>query len=618
MLLERIAEMARTALAAAHGVSPAHVALDLPEDRSRGDLTINAFLLAKEVRIAPPKLAATLAAALNAQHPVDTATAISGYVNLKLQPQALLEALFTEVLTDPVAFGRGQTLAGRRLLVEFSAPNTNKPLHLGHMRNNFLGSSTAAVLDYAGAHVLRANLFNDRGIHICKSMLGWKRFMDGATPESTGQKSDHLVGDCYVRFEREFALEVAAYCDTNPEEFAAWKTQRKATAAVEEEATLQREWRGTFREEGFARIPLGAECTEMLRAWERNDSAVRTLWEMMNGWAYAGFERSYADLGISFDVVYRESDTWTLGRDLILAGLEQGVFERRADGAVDIDLSAEKLGRKVVLRSDGTSVYMTQDIGTTVLKASQNNVDGQLWVVGDEQKHHFAVLFAILRRMGYAWASDLHHLAYGMVYLPEGRMKSREGKVVDADDLLAETTALAAAEVRARDSEQRLDDAEVQRRAAAVALASLRFMLLKVNPLASMVFDPKESVKFDGDTGARVLYAYARLRSMLDAGGSSATGDAALLNDPAEVNLALTLFAFPAAAARAAREYSPAVVANWLLELVRDLNRFYDRCDVLRSSDAALRAARLRLCAAAASGLERGTTLLGMPLLQRM
>ncbi|MSR74455.1 MAG: arginine--tRNA ligase [Planctomycetes bacterium] len=620
MLLAHLADLARSAITLAYGVSPTQVAIEFPEDRARGDLTVNAFLLAKELRIAPPKLAATLAAALNGCSPVDTAVAVSGYVNLKLQPEALLTALLQEVLDDPTAFGQGTALAGRRLMVEYSAPNTNKPLHLGHMRNNFLGHSTAAVLANAGATVLRANLFNDRGIHICKSMLAWKRFMNGVTPTDTGQKSDHLVGDCYVRFDKEFAREVETHCAAHPEEFEVWKTQRLAQkdAPKADDAALAREWRASFREAGFAQIPLGAECTEMLRAWERGDTEVHALWNLMNGWAFAGFAKTYTDLGVSFDVVYRESETWTLGRDLILEGLERGVFQRRADGAVEIDLSAEKLGRKVVLRSDGTSVYITQDIGTTVLKAAQNQLDGQLWVVGDEQKYHFAVLFAILRHMGYAWASDLHHLAYGLVNLPEGRMKSREGTVVDADDLLAETTALAVLEIRARDEEHRLEDAEVQRRAAVVALSALRFMLLKVNPLASMTFDPKESVKFDGDTGARVLYAYARLRSMLDAAGTLSRGNPALLNDPAEINLALTLLALPAAAARAAREYNPGVVANWLLELVRDLNRFYDRCDVLRATDQELRAARLQLCAAAVAGLERGTALLGMPLLQRM
>jgi arginyl-tRNA synthetase len=619
-LCSDLAACARATLVAQCAADVTDIPLAIPEDRSKGDVVINAFQLAKVVRQAPPKLAEILATGLATHPAVESVEAVKGYVNLKLKPSAVLTAATEAVLADPLHFGDSQELAGQRLMVEYSAPNTNKPLHLGHMRNNFLGHSLAAILTASGANVIRANLFNDRGIHICKSMLAWKRFMNGATPESLGVKGDHLVGDCYVRFEREFAKEVETFCAANAAEFEGWRAKRiKSSQDNKSEEAELKEWKSSFREEGFTRIPLGLECAEMLRAWEKGDAEVLALWSMMNGWAFAGFAQTYAEQGVAFDLVYRESETWTLGRDVVLAGLESGVFSRRADGAVEIDLSAEKLGSKVVLRSDGTSVYITQDIGTTILKAKQHQLQGQIWVVGDEQERHFEVLFAILKRLGHPWAANLHHLAYGLVNLPEGRMKSREGTVVDADDLLAETARLAAEEVKARDVENRIPADEVTRRATAVALAALRFMLLKVTPKASMTFDPRESVKFDGDTGARVLYAAARLNSLQDGQPvARASAAQALPGDQAEVQLALTILTFPVVRARAAREYNPGLIAKWLLDLVRDLNRFYDRCPVLKAEQAEWREGRLALCAAAQGALARGAGLLGLPLLARM
>jgi arginyl-tRNA synthetase len=363
----------------------------------------------------------------------------------------------------------------------------------------------------------------------------------------------------------------------------------------------------------------------MLRRWEGDDPEVRQLWETMSGWVIEGFEQTYRALGISFDVVYRESETWQWGRDKVLEGVKRGVFTRRTDGAVEIDLTAEKLDRKVVLRSDGTSIYITQDIGTTIRKAEEHKLDGQVWVVGNEQIYHFQVLFKIMERLGYPWSERLRHLAYGMVNLPEGRMKTREGTVVDADDLLAEVTELAAEEVRARDPAGEILPEEVAHRASVIGLAALRFMLLKVAPKNDMTFDPAESVKFDGDTGARVLYAFARLRSLINDSVSEVPADHAsqhpdltVLTHEAERNLALDLLAFTGAAGRAAREDNPSVIAAFLLELVRDLNRFYDRCPVLKDPDPTVRGARLSLCRATAEVLRRGADLLGMPLLERM
>ena len=423
--------------------------------------------------------------------------------------------------------------AGRRTLVEFSAPNTNKPQHLGHLRNNFLGDAVARILENAGSKVTRVNLVNDRGIHICKSMLAYERWGGGVTPESSGKKGDHLVGDFYVRFEQEFQKELDAYVAAHLEEFEFYfaenSVDRKGNVRPDDE--LRREWRATFKEEGFGKIPLGAAAQEMLRKWEKGDEATVSLWRKMNGWVFDGFETTYRRLGIAFDKVYLESETWQLGKDLILEALGRGVFQKRPDGAVEIDLEKWGLGRKVVLRPDGTSVYITQDVGTTVLKARDWNADALVWVVGDEQRHHFKVLFKILELMGYAWASSCHHLAYGLVNLPEGRMKSREGTVVDADDLMDEVVGLAREEIQSRAPATPAQD--LDQRAEKIALAALKFMLLKVNPQNTMVYNPKESVSFDGETGPYLLYTAARINKMLQDGGMQTPDPAGVRRDEA-------------------------------------------------------------------------------------
>jgi arginyl-tRNA synthetase len=615
-LIAEIRLRAQAALARAFTIADADVSVEIPADRAYGDLTLNAFAVARQARQAPPRVASALAEALSSDPAVAEARAVKGYVNLLLQPRFLFACALDEASAP--GYGTVGDLAGQRILVEYSAPNTNKPLHLGHMRNNFLGHSVSAILAAAGARVIRVNLLNDRGIHICKSMLAYRKFGEGATPESTGRKGDHFVGDYYVLFEQRFQDQVRDFVRDHPEDFAAWKAREGPAAG--DEAADRAAYLASLREEGFARIPLGAECTEMLRQWEEGDPGVHALWRLMNGWAEAGFAQTYREQGVEFDHVYRESETWKLGRQLILDGLARGVFARRPDGAVEIDLRAEGLDRKVVLRADGTAVYITQDIGCTVRKAEDHSPDRQIWVVGDEQRFHLQVLFTILAKMGYTWASRLQHLAYGMVSLPEGKMKSREGRVVDADDLFQEVSGLASAEIRARDPEGRIDAREVDRRARVVGLSALRFMLLKVAPANPMLFNPAESVRFEGDTGARVLYAYARLRSILaDAPmGAAEAADPARLGDDAERHLAVDLAFLGPAVRRAARDLNPGAIAGYLLELVRDLNRFYDRCPVLREPDPALAGARLRLCAGAARALERATSLLGMPLLERM
>ncbi len=623
MLLEQISLLVGQAIEEAFGVRVSQVPLEFPHNRTFGDLTVNGFMLARDLKRPPAGIAEELVRRIGGLGPIDTARAVNGYVNLKLVPEAIFQASILQVLANPEGFGRNSERSGKKLMVEYSAPNTNKPQHLGHMRTDFLGHSLSLIFENAGAEVVKANLYNDRGTHICKSMLAYQRWGEDATPESTGKKGDHFVGEFYVLFEKRFKEARDQWIAEHPDRFEAYAskhgTDRKGRAV--DDATLRSRYAASFKDEHFDDIELGRECQEMLRQWEAEDPEVRALWEKMTAWVIEGMEQTYADLGVSFDVVYRESETWQWGRSKVLEGLDKGVFYKREDGAVEIDLRTDKLDKKVVLRADGTAIYVTQDIGTTIRKAEEHGLDGQVWVVGNEQIYHFQVLFKIMERLGYAWAQDLHHLAYGMVNLPEGKMKSREGTVVDADDLLKEVAALAAEEVTARDPAGEIPPEEVQRRSRVIGLAALRFMLLKVSPKNDMLFDPAESVSFDGDTGARILYAHARLKTMLDGAEDEVSPDQldlSLLTHEMERFLALGILSFTAATVRAARDLNPSVIASYLIELVRDLNRFYDRCPVLKEEDPGLRRARLALCQASATVLRRGAELLGMPVLDRM
>ncbi len=534
-----------------------------------GDLTVNCFHLARRLRRNPMQIAGAAAEFLTTHPDVARAEAVKAFVNVTLEPQAL----FKEGIGD-----EAQLLAAelppaqrRRILVEFSAPNTNKPQHLGHVRNNTLGMALVSLLRRVGHTVIAVNLVNDRGVHICKSMTAYQRWGNGRTPESEGIKGDHFVGDYYVLFEQEFQRQVAALRESHPE------------------------WRERPAEDLFLETEIGRAAQDMLRAWEEGDPAVRALWETMNRWVMAGFEETYRRMGVEFDHIYFESETYSLGKRIVEQGLERGVFFRKPDGAVAIDLSAEKLGEKIVLRRDGTSVYVTQDIGTTVLKQRDYAPETQVWVVGDEQVYHFRVLFAILRRLGYPWAADLRHLAYGMVNLPSGKMKSREGTVVDADDLFDEMTGLARAATLERTGEAPED---LEQRAAVIGMAALKFMLLKVSPRTTIMFDPQASIRFEGDTGPYVLYAYARIASMLRKAPADAWQGAPAweaLGAPEERELALRCAQYPAALRRTAEEMDPSRLANYLLELAKAFSRFYRACPVLSAPDPALRRTRLEL-----------------------
>ena len=548
--------------------------VDLCPPGFAGDVTINCFPLAKPLRQNPMQLAAKVGEFLQGHPDVAQAEVTKAFVNLTLKPAALMRDTVADeaALLASVALPEGER---RKILIEYSAPNTNKPMHLGHVRNNTVGMCTAAILRRAGHDVVQVNLVNDRGIHICKSMIAYQRFGEGCTPESTGKKGDHLVGDFYVRYNVELERQLKELRAAHPE------------------------YAETDKDELFLKTEIGQATAKMLQDWEAGEPAVRELWAKMNGWVFDGFDVTYRRMGIAFDHRYLESETYKLGKDIVRQGLEKGVFQKRDDGAVIIQFADKNLGTKVLLRSDGTSVYITQDLGTTLLKQQDYQPDQQIWVVGDEQIHHFQVLFATLKALGYPWADRLVHMAYGMVNLPSGRMKSREGTVVDADDLFDEMAALARTATLERVPEGAEPPADLKERAAVISMAALKFMLLKVNPKTTILFDPNAAIKFEGDTGPYVLYAYARISSMLRqpelAAVADATPDWALLDAPAERRLALRCAAYPEALRKAAQQLDSSALAAYLLDLGKDFSAFYNQCPVKNAPTVELRAARAAL-----------------------
>ena len=546
----------------------------------RGDITINCFRFARWC--GSPVAAAQAAAEFLANHPdVESVETIKAFVNVTLTPAAL----FRETLAAPAALmARAKAPDPRRILIEYSAPNTNKPQHLGHVRNNTLGMSLAALLKRVGHDVIQINLVNDRGIHICKSMIAYQRFGNGVTPESTGIKGDHLVGKFYVDYNRALSEEIAELRKQHPE------------------------WAERSNDELFLETELGAATQKMLRDWETGDPAVRELWQTMNSWVFAGFAETYRAMGIAFDHTYLESQTYLLGKDIVARGLEQGVFTKRADGAVIAPLG--KLGDKVVLRSDGTSVYITQDMGTTLLKYNDYHPQAMIWVVGDEQNLHFQMLFEIMKRLGYEWAANLYHLSYGMVNLPSGKMKSREGTVVDADDLFAKMTELATAACRER-ADENVSEEEIRERGRIIGMGALKFMLLKFNAKTTMMFDPEACVRFDGDTGPYIQYACARIRSIerraaergIDPAG---TVDWSQPAEPAEKALAALSAFYPDTLLLAAERRDAAPLTEYLLELAKSFNRFYRECPVLAADTPAQCLRRLAICTATRAILADG------------
>lgn len=512
---------------------------------------------------------------------------IKGFLNLSLSDSYWISLLNDTIVNEQ--FGVYEK-NGKKLMVEYSSPNTNKPLHLGHIRNNLLGYSVAEILKAYGYDVIKANLVNDRGIHICKSMLAWQKYGNGETPASSGLKGDHLVGKYYVVFDKEYKKEIDA---------------------------LKQE--GQTEEEAKKNAPLIKEAQTMLQQWEAGDKAVIDLWKTMNGWVYAGFEKTYKQLGVDFDKFYYESETYLLGKDIIQEGLEKGVFFKKEDNSVWIDLTDEGLDEKLVLRGDGTSVYITQDLGTAQLKYDEFQMDESIYVVGNEQDYHFKVLFAILKKLGKSWANGLYHLSYGMVDLPSGKMKSREGTVVDADDLMAEM--VETAKERTEELGKTADFAEEDKQVLyqTIGMGALKYFLLKVDPKKRLLFDPNESVDFQGHTGPFVQYTHARIKSVLrkaDYNGVQAVQPASL--SVYERDLIQALGNFPAVIEVAAREFSPAQLANYAYELAKLYNKFYHEESILKAEDEGVKAFRLDLSAAAAKVIAKSMNLLGIDVPERM
>ncbi len=587
-----IADAAAGAVKELYGLTDASaVQIQKTRKEFEGDFTLVVFPLLKASRKSPDATAAEIGGWLTANTPeIGSFNVIKGFLNLSLKPEFWGER-FAEMAAD-ADFGRGAP-TGKTVMVEYSSPNTNKPLHLGHIRNNLLGYSVAEILKECGNTVLKANLVNDRGIHICKSMLAWKKFGYGETPESSGMKGDHLVGKYYVEFDKHYQQEI-----------------KELMAA------------GQSEEEAKKNAPMILEAQEMLRKWEAKDPETYTLWETMNGWVYDGFAVTYKSLGVDFDRMYYESQTYLLGKSLVEEGLAKGVFYRRPDGSVWIDLTADGLDEKLLLRADGTSVYMTQDLGTAYRRFEDENLDALIYVVGNEQNYHFQVLKLVLKKLGYDWSDAIYHLSYGMVELPEGRMKSREGTVVDADDLvegMVETAREMSQELGKLDN---CTAAEADTIANMVGMGALKYFILKVDPKKTMLFDPRESIDFNGNTGPFIQYTHARIRSVIrkaaEAGIDYASTPAPGAYLPEEIELIKTLSEYPATIAAAGENYAPSLVGAYIYELAKIYNGYYHDHSILREEDAAVRDFRLRLSGQVASVIKKGMRLLGIEVPERM
>ncbi len=554
-----------------------------------GNLTVMVFPLLRLTHKSAPETAQAIGEWLVANvEAVSAFNVIKGFLNLTVDPGFWRNTLCS-IAADPEFGFRKATDGSPLVMVEYSSPNTNKPLHLGHVRNNLLGYSLASILKANGNRVVKTNIVNDRGIHICKSMLAWKKWGDGATPESTGKKGDHLIGDFYVAFDKHFREEVKTIMERD----------------------------NCSKEEAEAKSELMAEARELLRKWESGDPDTRVLWKTMNDWVYAGFDETYRRLGVDFDKIYYESNTYLEGKDLVLGGIEKGIMYRKDDGSVWADLTADGLDHKLLLRADGTSVYMTQDIGTAKLRYQDYPIDKMIYVVGNEQNYHFQVLSLLLDRLGFKWGKDLTHFSYGMVELPNGKMKSREGTVVDADDLI--DTMIADAAATSADRFKDMDKEEADEIARKVGLGALKYFLLKVDPKKNMLFNPEESIDFNGNTGPFLQYTYARIRSVLRRAENFDAGVCpdAVPNEK-ESLLIQRIADFPSVVSEAGRTYSPSLVANYAYALAKEYNQYYHDNPILKEPDAAMRDLRLLLSAITARTLRAATSLLGMEMPERM
>ncbi|MEO6523671.1 MAG: arginine--tRNA ligase [Mucilaginibacter sp.] len=570
-------------------ITAADVTLQQTRKEFEGQVTIVTFPFVKFSRKSPEQTGTEIGEFIqNEVAVVSGFNVIKGFLNISITDAYWIKQLYTEIATD--SFGSFPA-KGEKVMVEYSSPNTNKPLHLGHVRNNLLGYSVAEILKANGYDVIKANLVNDRGIHICKSMLAWQLFGNGETPQSSGLKGDHLVGKYYVVFDKEYKKQI---------------DELKAKGQTEDEAKKN--------------APLIIEAQQMLEKWEAGDKEVISLWETMNSWVYAGFDATYKKLGVDFDKYYYESNTYLLGKDIVEEGLAKGIFFKKEDGSVWIDLTADGLDEKLVLRSNGTSVYMTQDVGTAQLKYNDFQVDKSIYVVGNEQDYHFKVLFLILQKLGKPWAKGLFHLSYGMVDLPSGKMKSREGTVVDADDLMAEMEATAKTQTEALGKINDFDEEEKKQLYYNIGMGALKYFLLKVEPKKRLLFDPNESIDFQGHTGPFIQYTHARIKSVLKrAGFGQGTSNTNIdVLDGVERELILAMNQFPEAINQAARDYSPAIIANYVYELAKTYNKFYQEKPILKAEDESVMQFRLELSSATAQIINKAMHLLGINVPERM
>lgn len=556
-----------------------------------GDYTLVTFPLLRRSRKSPEATANEIGEHIVAHTPeIRSFNVIKGFLNLTLDC-AFWQARFAEIAADD-AYGTAPA-TGRTVMIEYSSPNTNKPLHLGHVRNNLLGYSVARILEANGHTVIKANLVNDRGIHICKSMLAWKLYGGGETPASSGMKGDHLVGKYYVEFDKRYKAQI-----------------RELVAD------------GQSEEEAKKNAPILIEAQEMLRRWEAKDPEVYDLWQTMNGWVYDGFDVTYKALGVEFDKVYYESQTYLLGKSIVDEGLRKGVFYRRPDNSVWIDLTGDGLDEKLLLRGDGTSVYMTQDLGTAFRRFEDNRLDDMIYVVGNEQNYHFQVLKLVLKKLGYAWSDHITHLSYGMVELPEGKMKSREGTVVDADDLIA---AMVKTAREMSDELGKLDGCSEEEAAAVsemVGLGALKYFILKVDPKKTMLFDPRESIDFNGNTGPFIQYTHARIRSVLrkaaEAGIDFGGDIPSVPYVPEEIELVKSLTDYPSAVAAAGENFAPSIVAAYAYELAKQFNGYYHDHSILKEENSDVRRMRLQLAQQVARVIRSAMKLLGIDVPERM
>ncbi len=569
-------------------IDPESVVIQSVKKEVEGNFAVVVFPYVKIARKAPEAVGAEIGDWLVEHLPMlSKYVAVKGFLNLVISPEYWNQRL-AEIAADENFGITAATDESPLVMVEYSSPNTNKPLHLGHVRNNLLGYSLSKILAANGNKVVKTNIVNDRGIHICKSMLAWQKWGDGATPESAGKKGDHLIGDYYVAFDVHYRQELAE---------------------------LQKQ--GMTEDEAKAASPLMLEAREMLRRWEAGDPEVRALWQKMNQWVYDGFDETYRRLGVSFDKIYYESDTYLEGKELVLKGLDKGIMYRKEDGSVWADLTADGLDHKLLLRADGTSVYMTQDIGTAKLRYRDYPIDKMIYVVGNEQNYHFQVLSLLLDKLDFKWGKDLTHFSYGMVELPEGKMKSREGTVVDADDLMDEM--VSQAEEASADRFQDMTPEERAEISRIVGMGALKYFLLKVDPRKNMMFNPKESIDFNGNTGPFLQYTYARIRSVLRrAGDYDISAAAAAKPGEKEIALIQKVADFPAVVREAGRSYSPALIANYSYDLAKLYNQFYHDCPILKEEDTAVRSLRLMLSATVARTLRSAVDLLGIEMPERM